>query len=145
MAYQSDYLALSWSTSRGRDTYGYNICRLDSRLRKQRYRTCGGGYDMVGTVLGDYLENAFTPRLLEIKHRAGRIWSPLTGTVEPAHDSLYGMSYRADTGKLTLDGACGEDCIVRIAETIGVKLMPDRNKHGRRVGYFVVWDDEEEV
>lgn len=39
-------LALSWSVSRGRDTYGYNICRLDDTSTGERFKCMGGGYDM---------------------------------------------------------------------------------------------------
>jgi hypothetical protein len=35
------YLAISWAISRGRDTYGYNICRLDDTLIDVRYRCMG--------------------------------------------------------------------------------------------------------
>lgn len=43
-------LDLTWSTSKARDTYGYNITRLDDSISGKRYKTCGGGYDMIGTV-----------------------------------------------------------------------------------------------
>lgn len=45
------------STSRGRNTYGYNNgIKVAS--------TCGGGYDMKGTVLGDYIQQRFQAELL---------------------------------------------------------------------------------
>jgi hypothetical protein len=53
----STHLNISWSVSRGQDTYGYNICRLDDTRTGKRYHLNGGGYDMIGTVLGDWLED----------------------------------------------------------------------------------------
>lgn len=38
----TNYLSLSWSISRGRDTYGYNIARLDDHATGKRYRCSGG-------------------------------------------------------------------------------------------------------
>lgn len=55
-------LEFKWTTSRGRDTYGYNVCTLYADGRKVA-RCNGGGYDMKGTCLGNYLESAFTDRL----------------------------------------------------------------------------------
>lgn len=56
-------LQLTWSTSRGADTYGYNICTL--RVHGERIAsTCGGGYDMTGTVLGDFIQEAFQRELV---------------------------------------------------------------------------------
>lgn len=62
----STFLSLSWSVSRGRDTYGYNIARLDDRNTGERFRCMGGGYDMVGTVFGDWLEKTFQSELTEL-------------------------------------------------------------------------------
>jgi hypothetical protein len=43
-----------WTVSRGRDTYGYNICTLYIDGRK--VANCdGGGYDMQGTDMGNWL------------------------------------------------------------------------------------------
>lgn len=55
-------LEFKWSTSRARDSYGYNVCRLMVNGEKVA-RTCGGGYDMQGTVLGDWVAKAFEDRL----------------------------------------------------------------------------------
>lgn len=63
-------LALSWSVSRGRDTYGYNICRLDDTSTEERFKCMGGGYDMQGTVFGSWLEAGYQDRLVELKDRA---------------------------------------------------------------------------
>lgn len=59
-------LEFKWTTSRGRDTYGYAVCTLYADGRKVA-RCNGGGYDMKGTCLGSYLEVAFADRLRELK------------------------------------------------------------------------------
>lgn len=123
---KSNYLALSWSTSRGRDTYGYNICRLDDRATDKRYKCMGGGYDMVGTNVGHWLATEYQDRLLA----AGS-----------AVTSLYGARRGAWDGKpdsVQLDGACGVECMIKIAAAIGVRVAPFYNKRTRRNdGYFV--------
>ncbi len=47
MEVSETYLAVRWSTSRGRDTYGYNICSVTDQATSKRYSCKGGGY---GTV-----------------------------------------------------------------------------------------------
>lgn len=64
------YLDLSWSTSRGRDTYGWNICRLDDTSTGKRYRCNGGGYDMAGTVFADWMQATYQQELRAISDRA---------------------------------------------------------------------------
>lgn len=59
-------LEFKWTTSRGRDTYGYNICTLYVDGRKAA-RCNGGGYDMKGTCLGDWVARAYRDRLLDLK------------------------------------------------------------------------------
>lgn len=121
--YQSNYLALSWSTSRGQDTFGYNICRLDDRATDKRYKCMGGGYDMVGTVVAEYLQEAFQVQLLVASES-------VTG--------LYGA--KAYSGKVVIDGACGLESIKRIAEAIGVTITNNYNKRKERTeGFFISW------
>ncbi len=59
-------LEFKWTVSRGRDSYGYNICTL--RVDGAKVSACnGGGYDMKGTSFGNWLARAFTPELLKLK------------------------------------------------------------------------------
>ena len=89
-------LTMTWSTSRGRDTYGWNICSLKGGAKT--YRTMGGGYDMEGTVLADYLEaehQEALQRLAKDKAQAIKLYG-----------KLYGMTALSN-GQVLLDGACG--------------------------------------
>ncbi len=62
------YLEFKWTVSRGRDSYGYNICTL--RADGAYVARCnGGGYDMEGTCLGNYIASAFADRLRQLTPR----------------------------------------------------------------------------
>lgn len=59
-------LEFLWTVSRGRDTYGYNICSLYVDGFKKA--SCnGGGYDMRGTSLGNWIASEFKDSLLSLK------------------------------------------------------------------------------
>lgn len=139
----STTLFLSWSVSKGRDTYGYNITRLDDVNVGKRYRCNGGGYDMVGTVLGMWLQEQHQERLMEIKKKA---YHKITidkdsgcRVREENSKGLYGMAYIVPLKKVCLDGACGVDSIIRIAEAIGlqIKYMPTVGRSRTSKGFIV--------
>lgn len=127
-------LHFKWTISRGRDTYGYNICTLLVDGEKVA-KTCGGGYDMAGTALGEWITNAFSTQLNglfmeEIISFKGR---PFNGEYRSQHKlkdkngvEFYGASlFQKEEGKiqLYLDGGCGFGSIERIANAIGIKLQ----------------------
>ena len=138
-------LSVSWSTSRGVNSYGWNICRLDDNRTGKRYRTCGGGYDMIGTVLGEWLADVYQDRLRIIGDKAGSYYSKAGGYHShrtedgrnPARGYYYGMTRNDDTGRITLDGACGSSTMRGIAKAIGVTLTSYCDKKGRVLGYFI--------
>ena len=136
-----NHLSISWTTSRGQDTYGWNICRLDSRQSGRRYKTMGGGYDMLGTVFGDWLESEYQRELVELVDRLPLVdcGYPVAGYMKVGENALpryYGLTVKPD-GSVSLDGACGHSCMVRIAEAIGLEVQWEGNKKGHTVGYFV--------
>lgn len=130
----TNFLALSWSVSRGQDTYGYNIARLDDQNTGSRCRTIGGGYDMVGTVIGEWLENVYQDRLqalcdtLEAKPYGSTSWVHF--------ERYYGMQRKPD-GSVRLDGACGQSSMQTLARAIGVSLSATWNKKGHTTGFMV--------
>jgi hypothetical protein len=132
-------LAISWSVSRGRDTYGYNICRLDSRLSGRRYRCSGGGYDMTGKVFGEFLECEYQDQLralvadLPKKPYGSTSWLQISEEINP---SFYGLTIRPD-GSVSLDGACGLDSMKRIARALGLSVEHEGNKKGHTVAYYI--------
>jgi len=129
-------LTLSWSTSKGRDTYGYNICRLDSKTA--RYKCMGGGYDMIGDTLGQFLQAEFQDRLQVISERAGSVYSKEGGykSLERNTGRLYGMTHNLDIGKVSLDGACGVSTMIEIAEAMNISISYIGNKRGQTTGFM---------
>lgn len=138
MKNQINKLTLSWGISNGRDTYGYNICRLDDRNNGKRFSCMGGGYDMIGTVFGEWLETNYQEQLQAIKARAYYISDENCTVSNPRTDSLYGMRWTKDN-KVSLDGACGLECMIRIAEAIGLEIERDYIAKGRRRGETIGW------
>lgn len=98
-------LHFKWTVSKGRDTYGYNICTLYVDGRKVA-KTTGGGYDMKGTVLGDWVGEAFQDELQRLKLD---------------RKEYYGLSFYE--GKYYIDGACGFSSVQKIVERLGYRLV----------------------
>lgn len=135
------HLLLSWSTSRGCETYGYPICRLDDTSVGERFKCMGGGYDMVGTVFAQWLCANYQERLLKLKDRANYVF-PVEGCgrhKEDREDSLYGMTYHEKGDRIYIDGACGLDCVQKIAREIGLDIEREYITKGRRYGETIGW------
>lgn len=130
-------LSFRHSVSRGQNTYGYNIVSLYIDGSKVA-STCGGGYDMKGTVLGQYIREHYEDRLKKLKGNHGSLDD---GT------GYYGLTFydrknnqRHKTYKkgdnIYLDGACGVSCMVNIAKAIGIDLTYTRIGRNNS-GYFL--------
>lgn len=139
MTVSSLYLSLTWSTSRGRDTYGYNLVSLSAGYNGKRYRTCGGGYDMTGTVVGDWMQHEYQDRLRAIAPRFAATCSKASGYKSDNDNraKLYGGCFHTDDGQVSLDGACGLISIERIGEAIGLSLSATCNRRGHTTGFMV--------
>lgn len=141
-------LTLHWGTSRGRDTYGYNICSLEDTRTGKRYRCNGGGYDMTGTVVADWLCSNYQDRLgpLAAKRAASQYIAPGVRAPEPPN-ALYGLVYYTEEwpkeilrGTASLDGVCGLQSVENVARAIGIRLQHTVNRKGHCTG-FIVHDD----
>jgi hypothetical protein len=141
-----NYLTVTWSVSRGRETYGYNICRLDDYDTGQRYRALGGGYDIVGTVFADWLTECYQPRLVEISERASSVWCNGSRQHRDSADALYGMTFNETSKRVLLDGACGLGSVFRVAEAIGLTVQATASRRGRTTGFAIndTHNDQEE-
>ncbi len=128
------YLALKWSASRGRDTYGDNICTLTDQETGKRFRCNGGGYDMVGTVLGEWLEDRYQGRLQALAAETGTT----PAGVRAQLDGFYGL-YVTDDGRVYADGACGLDSMTRVARAIGLAFDRTYKPSGRSRGETTGW------
>lgn len=141
-------LRIHWGTSRARDTYGYNVVSLyvDDKLTA---RCNGGGYDMEGTVFGDWVAKAFVLQLRKLKSEFyGLTFHDPTfnhGAVVPSgenetvdeleksgksiglerYQAFYSASSKVPTKKHViprLDGACGMSSMRSVFEAIGGRL-----------------------
>lgn len=115
-------LEIKWGISRGQYTNGYTLCTLYDGNKK--YRTCGGGYDMLGTVFANWLWDKYKDTII--------------ANVEPANSTkengcfsdctgYYGFFHR--NNQYYLDGACGFSCISAIASKIGLKVNTLRSRN----------------
>jgi hypothetical protein len=93
-------LEFRWTVSRGRDTYGYNICSLYVDGRKAA--SCnGGGYDMQGTSLGNWIARNYADRLLAL-------------TPEQMPEQSHWQPDRTRT----CDGICKDEYLNELADAI---------------------------
>jgi hypothetical protein len=126
-------LQLKWGTSRGRDTYGYTICSL--YVDGQKVASCnGGGYDMRGAVLGDWIAREFQTELVTLlAPKACRtVYTDEKGkwlgdqAFHKGRD-FYGLTaaYCRETAsyvRASLDGACGWESMRKILNAIGLDV-----------------------
>ena len=117
-------LKFKWTVSRGRETYGYNIVSL--YVDDVKVSSCnGGGYDMQGTVLGEWVMDNFQDKIRKLPSNYG------SGDNKKG---FYGLSFYNSKTKKTqhrwsknvkrayIDGACGQSEVEKIMKAIGLKL-----------------------
>ncbi len=136
------HLIVKHSTSRGRDTMGYSIVAIWEG--KNSYKTCGGGYDMLGTVFGQWLYANYKEKL---------------NTLVP-YDPQYSDKFYQERGyyqalgnyglfqyneEFYLDGACGLSCMISIASKIGLNVKQLRDRKGCYTIGFIVRSLESEA
>ena len=117
-------LWLSRGISRGRDTYGYNILRLEDAKTGRRYRCMGGGYDMTGTVLADWLSENYGTRLARWHARQ-----------EEGSYKTYGVYVRG--GVARMDGSVGVECVLRVMKGLGLTWERHYNRKGDTTGWKI--------
>lgn len=145
------YLRISHGVSRGRETYGYNIVTLTDETSHpaRKFRCMGGGYDMVGTVLADWLVATHPDKLDKLTDRAHATWSAADGYQSLGNDDrardLYGMTVhygaRGEIERVTVDGACGVESVQRIIRAAGLQLTRTHDRRGNTTGWIVAGDE----
>lgn len=119
------HVSLKWTTSRAADTYGYRIATLRDEQIHKAFKTCGGGYSLIGTVLGDWLEYRFQNRIAAV------------AVVTP---KLYGLWVNPE-GAAIIDGAVGVTSVIKIAKAAGISIREVCNSRGAVVAFD--WQIEE--
>ena len=125
-------LNLKWSTSKARDTYGWN--RLTGTSNAGKYVTCGGGYDMVGTVIGDFVTEEFQSQLKQYASTLTK--APFGCTKHFKFEECYGLFMR-ENGSVYIDGGCGQETVRRIVENAGLEIHFSHNKRGQLISLGV--------
>jgi hypothetical protein len=118
-------LEFKWTVSRGRNTYGYNVCSL--YVDGTKVSSCnGGGYDMKATALGNWFARRFEGQLRKMV-------IPMSRRNGVQVQEYYGLTYHDpnfDPGKapITEDTCFGakKGMTVEEAENAGVSLGLDR-------------------
>lgn len=144
------HLSIKWSLSRGQDTYGWNLVSLLDTETGKRYRAKGGGYDMLGTVLGKWLENRYQKELLAVSNCAAATYDTNTGMTYSEKSSWYhygklplsackmdGMTYEVNKRRVDLNGSAGLDAMKEVAHAIRLRIKSISNPRGRTVGFEV--------
>ena len=136
-------LSISWSISRANDSCGLSRVTVTDSLTSKRFAACGGGYDMVGTAFGSWLESAYQSSLVAfVREQFDNLQD--AGYSAPNYRKLpefYGLTVRPD-GSVSLDGACGLDCMIRVAQALGLSVTQyGRKRRGQgwvRDGWMVL-------
>lgn len=117
-----DTLEFKTGISRGRDTYGYRIVSLYVNGKKE-FTSNGGGYDMWGTVLAQYVKQYHLPKLLTLTGNHGSL-DDGTGYYRLMFYDTDGKRHKEykDGDSVALNGVCGFSAIERIANAINVKI-----------------------
>jgi hypothetical protein len=143
-------LHFKWTVSRGRDTYGYNICTLLVDGEKVG-KTCGGGYDMQGTAFAEWLQGEYQAELIRLNNDKGINVRIPDNTYETSKGVIrryslpgfYGMSLHVNPDssvKVYLDGGCGMESMKTIAEALGITLKwnPESDKYKNHTYYTAI-------
>ena len=123
-------IEIRWTVSCAKSTYGYNICSLWEAGKK--VASCkGGGFDMPGTVLGNWLklnyasriEKLYAPKffgLIFVKKRNNRDCD----CVDASNEYKYLKKY-SNGCRISLDGSCGWSNMEKVAGAIGLTIKQD--------------------
>lgn len=132
-------ISIRWGTSRGRDSYGYTTCSLRNS-GGQRVAACnGGGFDMRGTVVGNWLARTFRDELLALKPRQMPEQSHYDyNTCKRVDDgrSFYGLTFHDpnfDPSKAVVGEGCDDRTFGKDGENTG-KTVAQVEQEGKSVG-----------
>lgn len=147
-------LSVKWSVSKAQNTYGYNICTVINDDNGERFKCLGGGYDMLGTSLANFIRKEYQTELMQSAEKAYSHYNNACEVekVRNDKDGYYGMTaiYEKDLGlsKVTLDGGCGINSIERIInDVLGLTLerVYSRDRKGRVknvIGFYLYPTEE---
>lgn len=103
-----------WRTSRGQETYGYNLLSAYDTRTDKSYRAMGGGYDMTGTVFGEWASDVLQTELRAL------YTADLPNYVDGGH-TLYGMRRLSDCS-VHIDGGTGFSNVEQLVKMTGATV-----------------------
>jgi len=149
------YFRVRWSVSRGRETYGYNICTIEANrwgVGNIKGQCKGGGYDMTATSLARALEQVpgIAQKLFDflrlnqhrayaVHHAPGQTQYAKTEPYDP--QLLYGTFLDIPNNRASFDGECGMPSLIAAYAAAGITIRADHSKKGHTVGFFASWEN----
>lgn len=131
-------LKITHGESKARDTYGYPTVTLKDE-QGRRFKCMGGGYDMFGTVLAEWLQAAYPDKAARLASRAYYTYTDHSLMVNDR--GLYGVYHDTEKGTVRIDGAVGQTTVERLAkEEFGLTIRAILNHRGHTTGWTVTED-----
>ena len=143
------FLSFSRGVSRGRETEGYPIVRLTHSRTGQVFKCMGGGYCMIGSDLGFYLDQLLKDEPQALEALATSVYKE----IQAGEGLPYGLSMRERETlqkdgeyvaskvrkairerKFYIEGSCGESCMKQIAKIMGIKITDQYQRATTRKG-----------
>ena len=143
------FLSFSRGVSRGWETQGYPIIRLTHSRTGQVFKCMGGGYDMLSEDLGYYLKQLLIDEPQALEALATGVYKE----IQADEGIPYGLSLRERESlqkdgkyvaskvrkairerKFYIEGSCGESCMKRIAQIMGIKITNQYQRATTRKG-----------
>lgn len=122
-------LIMRYGISKGRETYGYNTISLrDCEDERRVGFVSGGGYDMHGAVIGEWVEKEFSEEL--------KLLDPKKYYGLRTAGEYYGLRTVGEKGIIHVDRACGIESVEKILKGLGFSLWSPGAQGNYRF-YFV--------
>lgn len=83
-------------------------------------KASGCGYDRRGAAFAEFMLSAFGPELVRLAQKAVKKGQAKSSC---KHTSFYGLWLKDDKNSISLDGACGFECMTAILNAIGFTLV----------------------
>lgn len=117
------FIKITHGTSRGRDTYGYNLVTAIDSTTGKRFQECGGGYDMVGSAMGRWLASTLQSEFKSYLESFGMSEGDYCHSGDMARENNWpygaGISLK---GNAFIDGACGFNEIRKALNGMGYTI-----------------------
>lgn len=122
-AWENKRVTVRYGTSRGRDTYGYTTCTLSVAGKGRRGHCSGGGYSLIGTVIGEWLERDFSEQLKMLNFgKLRKIGYELCGIRFIDQNTGKSVNQWKDGCTISINGIVGDSCMKEILQCLGYCL-----------------------